>query len=186
MTREKFTFYGSWWDAVGCLPGELRGEVLTAIIEYGLYGETNSARGSTTKAILELVKPQIDRDRILYDNGCRGGRPKNQTETKPEPDGNQTKTKQKPNKNQTETKPGPDETKAEPTPTRARVSHSLNISLDNINNQDNNLELEKIEKESAERKGKRTAAEREQELAGKEETLRRLRGLFYTSSAQDM
>lgn len=172
MTREKFTFYGSWWDAVGCLPGELRGEVLTAIIEYGLYGETNSARGSTTKAILELVKPQIDRDRILYDNGCRGGRPKNQTETKPEPDGNQTKTKRKPDGNQTETKPEPDETKAEPTPTRARVSHSLNISLDNINNQDNNLELEKIEKESAERKGKRTAAEREQELAGKEETLR--------------
>lgn len=38
--------------------------------------------------------------------------------------------------------------------------------------QDNILELEKIEKESAERKGKRTAAEREQELAGKEETLR--------------
>lgn len=187
MTREKFTFYGSWLDAVGHLSGELRGEVLTAIVEYGLYGETNSARGSVTKAILELVKPQIDRDRNLYGNGCQGGRPRNQTETKSEPDGNQTETKQKPSQNQTETKSEPnqnqgetkqkpDETKGEPSPTRARVSHSLNISLNNnINNQDNNLELEKIEKEGAGREGKRerkTAEEKERDLAARAEQFR--------------
>ena len=138
MTRDKFTFYGSWWGAVGHLSGELRGEVLTAIVEYGLYGETNSARGSVTKAILELVKPQIDRERNLYENGCRGaeygalgGRPR------------------KPQENPKET----------PVFSRTRVSHTLNISPDDINNQDNNLEIEKIEKGSAEGKGKRTAAE---------------------------
>lgn len=175
MAREKFTFYGSWLDAVGHLSGELRGEVLTAIVEYGLYGETNSARGSVTKAILELVKPQIDRDRNLYGNGCQGGRPRNQSETKEEPDGNQTETKSEPNQNQGETKPKPDETKGEPTPTRARVSHSLNISLNNINNQDNNLELEKIEKEGAGREGKRarkTAEEKERDLAARVEQFR--------------
>ena len=165
MTREKFTFYGSWLDAVGHLSGKLRGEVLTAIVEYGLYGETNSARGSVTKAILELVKPQIDRDRKLYGNGCQGGRPRNQTETREEP-----------NQNQTETKPKPDETKGEPAPTRARVSHSLNISLNNnINNQDNNLELEKIEREGAGREGKRvrkTAEEKERDLSARSEQFR--------------
>ncbi len=118
MKRDKFTFYGSWLDAVGHLSGELRGEVLTAIIEYGLYGETNSARGSVTKAILELVKPQIERDRTLYENGCRGGRPMNctgqdsdrvRTEGSPEPDGNQSETKGKPGGNQTETNPKPKE-----------------------------------------------------------------------------
>ena len=187
MTREKFTFYGSWLDAVGHLSGKLRGEVLTAIVEYGLYGETNSARGSVTKAILELVKPQIDRDRNLYGNGCQGGRPRNQTETreepnqnqtetKPKPNQNQTETKPKPNQNQTETKPKPDETKGEPAPTRARVSHSLNISLNNnINNQDNNLELEKIEREGAGREGKRvrkTAEEKERDLSARSEQFR--------------
>ena len=173
MTRDKFTFYGSWWGAVGHLSGELRGEVLTAIVEYGLYGETNSARGSVTKAILELVKPQIDRERNLYENGCRGaeyralgGRPRkpqeNPKETPSEPQEKGNKTPEKPQENPKET----------PVFSRTRVSHSLNISPDDINNQDNNLEIEKIEKGSAEGKGKRTAAEREQELAGKEETLR--------------
>lgn len=165
MTREKFTFYGSWWGAVGHLSGELRGEVLTAIVEYGLYGETNSARGSVTKAILELVKPQIDRERNLYENGCRGaeygalgGRPR-------KPQENPKETPSEPQENPKET----------PVSSRARVSHTLNISLDDIDNniiQDNNHEIEKIEKESAERKGKRTAAEREQELTGKEESFR--------------
>lgn len=127
MKRDKFTFYGSWWDAAGCLSGELRGEVLTAIIEYGLYGETNSARGGTTKAILELVKPQIDRERILYENGCQGGRPKNQGETNLKPD----------------------ETKAEPCPSRAR-DNSLYISC--INNITQEEESKKIEGAGGKRK----------------------------------
>lgn len=131
MKREKFTFYGSWWDAVGCLSGELRGEVLTAIIEYGLYGETNSVRGGTTKAILELVKPQIDKDRGLYENGCLGGRPKNQSETKTEPN----------------------ETKAEPTSTRARNNPTRDLSLDINIIQENNIPGVK-EKRGAGGKGK--------------------------------
>ena len=158
MKREKFTFYGSWWDAVGCLSGELRGEVLTAIIEYGLYGETNSARGSTTKAILELVKPQIDRDRTLYENGCQGGRPKNQTGTNPKPNGNQPETKREPIQNQTETNPKPDETKAEPSPTRAR-DYSLSLSCVNIN-KNNITQEESKEIEGAGGKRKQTSARR--------------------------
>lgn len=164
MKREKFTFYGSWWDAVGCLSGELRGEVLTAIIEYGLYGETNSARGGTTKAILELVKPQIDKDRGLYENGCLGGRPKNQSETKAKPDenqtetkqepiGNQSETKEKPKQNQSETKPEPNETKAEPTSTRARNNPTRDLSLDINIIQENNIPGVK-EKRGAGGKGK--------------------------------
>lgn len=117
MERESFIFYKSWWDAVGLLPGEMRGEVLTAIIEYGLTGETNSVRGNTTKAILELIKPQIDINNARYESGKKGGRPRNnsgesdidsnQTETKQEPNGNQGKTKVKPLDNQTETKQEP-------------------------------------------------------------------------------
>ena len=156
MKRDKFTFYGSWWDAAGCLSGELRGEVLTAIIEYGLYGETNSARGGTTKAILELVKPQIDRERILYENGCQGGRPKNQGETNLKPSGNQSETKQEPWQNQGETNLKPDETKAEPCPSRAR-DNSLYISCINNITQE---EKESKEIEGAGGKRKQTPARR--------------------------
>ena len=157
MKREKFTFYGSWWGAVGHLSGELRGEVLTAIVEYGLYGETNSARGSVTKAILELVKPQIDRDRNLYENGCKGaeygalgGRPKkpqeNPKETPSEPQEKGNKTPEKPQGNPKET----------PVSSRARDISLSNISCLDINIQEQEKEESK-EIEGAGGKRKTTA-----------------------------
>lgn len=144
MEREKFTFYGSWWGAVGHLSGELRGEVLTAIVEYGLYGETNSARGSVTKAILELVKPQIDRDRNLYENGRKGaeygalgGRPKkpqeNPKETPSEPQEKGNKTPETPQGNPKET----------PISSRARDISLSNISCLDINIQEQEKEESK-------------------------------------------
>lgn len=107
--------------------------MLTAIVEYGLYGETNSARGSVTKAILELVKPQIDRDRNLYENGRKGaeygalgGRPK-------KPQGNPKETPEKPQGNPKET----------PVSSRARDISLSNISCLNINIQEQEKEESK-------------------------------------------
>ena len=129
--RDSFIFYKSWWDAVGLLPGEVRGEVLTAIIEYGLTGETNSHQGNTTKAILELIKPQIDANNKRYENGKSGGRPKSikaAGETETEPDHNREETKEKPKGNQTITKGKPkanrEETKAEP---NVYVNDNVNV-----------------------------------------------------------
>ena len=119
--RKSFVFYASWWEAIKNLPREIQGEVLTAIVEYGLSGETTESLKPIAKALLALVKPQIDANNQKFNNGTKGGRPKeeeNQTETKQEPNRNQTKTKQKPNENQTETKQEPNrnqtETKQEP------------------------------------------------------------------------
>lgn len=97
--REGFIFYASWMEAIKNLPRDIQGDVLTAIIEYGLYGETTDNLKPITKALLSMVKPQIDANNQRYENGKKGGRPKvndNQSETKQEPRNNQSETKQKP------------------------------------------------------------------------------------------
>lgn len=100
--RNSFIFYDSWWIAIKNLPRDVQGDVLTAIIEYGLYGETTGQLKPIAKAMLAMVKAQIDINCQRFENGKKGGRPKgnkNQTETKPKPNNNQTETKPKPNVN---------------------------------------------------------------------------------------
>ena len=89
--RNSFVFYGSWWDAIKNLPRDVQGDVLTAIIEYGLTGETTEQLKPIAKAMLAMAKTQIDVNNTRFENGKKGGRPKpsdNQTATKPKPNVN--------------------------------------------------------------------------------------------------
>ena len=99
--RTSFVFYGSWWEAIKNLQRDVQGDVLTAIIEYGLTGETTEQLKPIAKAMLAMAKIQIDVNNQRFENGKRGGRP-NQTETKGKPNNNQTETKGKPNDNENE------------------------------------------------------------------------------------
>ena len=101
--RSGFVFYRSWLEAIKNLPREMQGEVLTAIIEYGLDGVTTGSLKPITSAMLAMVKPQIDANNKRLENGLKGGRPR-KIETESEPNNNQVITKEKPNNNQTETK----------------------------------------------------------------------------------
>ena len=101
MKRESFVFYRSWWEAIKNLPREMQGEVLTAIIEYGLDGVTTESLKPITSALLAMAKPQIDKNNQRYDNGSKGGR-KKASETKQEPKPNQTETESKPNEDDNE------------------------------------------------------------------------------------
>ena len=101
MERESFVFYRSFFESIRDLPRDIQGEVLTAIIEYGLYGETTENPKPIAGAILTLVKPQIDANNKRYNNGLKGaehgikgGRPKKE---------NPTETPRKPQENPTET-----------------------------------------------------------------------------------
>lgn len=108
--RNSFVFYGSWWEAIKNLPRDVQGDVLTAIIEYGLYGETTEQLKPIAKAMLAMAKSQIDINNQRFENSKKGGRKKpneNQTETKTKPKPNQTETKHEPNGNQNETKTEP-------------------------------------------------------------------------------
>lgn len=100
--RSSFVFYDSWWEAIKNLPRDVQGDVLTAIIEYGLSGETTEQLKPITKAMLAMVKPQIDVNNQRYENGKKGGRPpkdRNRSETNQKPKTNQEETKVKPNDN---------------------------------------------------------------------------------------
>lgn len=103
--RESFVFYASWLEAIKNLPREMQGEVLVAIVEYGITGEMPADLKPIAKALMAMVKPQIDANRVKYENGKKGGR---------KPNENQTETKTKPNGNQNETKTKATETKSEP------------------------------------------------------------------------
>lgn len=59
--RSSFVFYDSWWIAIKNLPRDVQGDVLTAIIEYGLYGETTEQLKPIAKAMLAMAKHYIDR-----------------------------------------------------------------------------------------------------------------------------
>lgn len=58
--RSSFVFYGSWWEAIKNLPRDVQGDVLTAIIEYGLTGETTELKNPVSKAFFIIAKSQID------------------------------------------------------------------------------------------------------------------------------
>lgn len=98
--RDSFIFYRSFYEAIRDLPRDIQGEIYTAIMEYGLYGNETESLKPIARSIFMLVKPIMDANYSRYENGCKGGRPKgekNQTETKQEPNRNQTETKRKPN-----------------------------------------------------------------------------------------
>ena len=70
-----------------------------ALCNYALNDVEPELTGAPS-AMFKLLKPQVDANNRRYENGKKGGRPKqNQTETKTKPNNNQTKTKTKPNVN---------------------------------------------------------------------------------------
>lgn len=74
MERESFVFYRSFYDAIIDLPKDIQIEVLTAIIEYALFGRLPREQKPFAKAIFTLVRPNIDVNNIRYENGKKGGR----------------------------------------------------------------------------------------------------------------
>ena len=99
-------FYRSFYEAVSMLDDENRLAMYDAIMNYALNGSEPKLSGPVA-AMFELVRPQVDANNRKFDNGCKGGRPKNQTETKPKPTNNQSITKAKPTNNQPKTNPKP-------------------------------------------------------------------------------
>lgn len=120
LIRDSVVFYRSFYEAIRELPPEQFKACVTAILNYGLDGNTPTTNG-IEKTVFALVKPQIDANNKRYENGAKGGRPstlknqsiteekpnQNQDITKPKPSDNQTITKTKPNNNQSITKPEP-------------------------------------------------------------------------------
>ena len=117
MKRDSFVFYTSFSDAISELEPMQQLAVYNAIVQYASTGVMPELSG-VPKAIMTLIKPQIDANTRRYENGSLGGRPAKEGKE------NRRKTESKPNKNQNETKLKP-----------------------NVNDNVNDLEKEKIQKE---------------------------------------
>lgn len=78
MERDSFVFYKSFYEAISDLPKDIRLEVLTAIIEYALYGRQPETLKPFARGMFTLIKPNIDTNNTRYENGRHGGRPKKQ------------------------------------------------------------------------------------------------------------
>lgn len=122
MARESMIFYASWWESIKELPVVVRNEVLNAIVEYGIEGVMTSEQGQMTKAIMALIKPQIDANNVRWENGCRGGAPV----------GNQNARKN----NQETTEKQPKTTEKQP---KTTYNDNVNVN-DNVNDNDKESE----------------------------------------------
>jgi hypothetical protein len=95
--RDSTIFYRSFYEAISELTNEQQGIVYNAIFNYALNGIEPELTG-IAKTVFTLIKPQLDANNKRFENGSKGGRPK-QTETKIKPNNNQNKTKTEPNNN---------------------------------------------------------------------------------------
>lgn len=96
--RDGFVFYRSFYESFEDLSKRDKLLLFEALCNYALNDIEPELTG-TPSAIFKLLKPQVDANNRRYENGKKGGRPKQ----------NQDETKQKPNDNQTETKSEPKE-----------------------------------------------------------------------------
>ena len=92
MKRDSFVFYTSFSDAISELEPMQQLAVYNAIVQYASTGVMPELSG-VPKAIMTLIKPQIDANTRRYENGSLGGRPAKEGKE------NRRKTELKPNVN---------------------------------------------------------------------------------------
>ena len=97
--RESCIFYKSFYDSIKKLDPQDQVQIYNAIFEYQFNGKEIELDG-ICESIFTLIIPQLKANNKRYENGKKGGRPKNQNETKEKPKQNQKKTKLKPNVNE--------------------------------------------------------------------------------------
>lgn len=98
--RDSFVFYRSFYESIRLLPKKYQLQCFEALCNYALNDKPFEGLPGTVEAILKSFKPQVDANNRKYENGCKGGRPKNnQSETKAKPNNNQSVSKAKRNDN---------------------------------------------------------------------------------------
>ena len=95
--RDSIVVYRSFYEAAKALTDKEELELYRAIFEFGLDHKT-ADMGPMAAAMFKLIKPQLEANYKKWQNGMRGGRPK-QEESKDKPKDNQKETKDEPNEN---------------------------------------------------------------------------------------
>lgn len=109
--RDGFVFYRSFFECFEGLSKKDKLVLFDALCNYALNDIEPELVG-VPSAIFKLLKPQVDANNRRYENGKKGGRPKqNQDETKAEPNDNQTITKTEPKEQEQEQEQDKDKVK---------------------------------------------------------------------------
>ena len=95
--RDSIILYRSLREATKMLDLETRAKVYDSVMDYAFDGIEPNETG-VVMAMFLMMKPIIDANNQRYENGCKGGRPKNQNKTEIKPNNNQNETKVEPNK----------------------------------------------------------------------------------------
>lgn len=96
--RTSFVFYRSFFEAAALLPEAEQAAFFMALCRYALEGTEPELPGALA-ALFLMARPILDANQQRYENGKKGGRPRqekpagagreNHPETTPEPDGNE-------------------------------------------------------------------------------------------------
>ena len=84
--RESFIFYRSFFESIQALPKGEKLKTFEAIANYAL-NEVETELTGTAKIIYSMAKPYLAANTKRYQNGCRGGRPKETDEPRKEIEG---------------------------------------------------------------------------------------------------
>jgi hypothetical protein len=95
--RDSIVVYRSFYEAAKALGDQEELQLYRAIFEFGL-DHKNSEMGPMAAAMFKLIQPQLEANYKKWQNGNKGGRPK-QEESEKEPKDNQKETKNEPNVN---------------------------------------------------------------------------------------
>lgn len=87
--RGSFVFYRSFFEALKALNSEQQGKCYAALAAYALDGTVPDNSDPIVCMFFTMARAQIDANNQRYENGIKGGRPKNQTLTKQKPNINQ-------------------------------------------------------------------------------------------------
>lgn len=78
MGRESFIFYRSFYEAMSDINDKDKLKLYNAICKYALYGEETELTG-ISNTLFKLIKPQLEANNKRFEDGKKGGRPKNIT-----------------------------------------------------------------------------------------------------------
>ena len=106
--RKTSIIYESFYDAIRDLEEQDFVKMMKAYCDYVFYGKDPELSGYLL-AMWKMIRPVLEKNSQLYENGSKGGRPRKDEKTEVEPIENQPKTKRKPSGNQDreKTKPAP-------------------------------------------------------------------------------
>lgn len=101
MKRDSVVIYRNFYEGLKGVGERSYKRIMNAVLAYALDGIEPKLNGLEYTVFLQ-AKTQIDANNRKFENGKQGGRPRNQNETKEEPNNNQNETKEEPNETKVE------------------------------------------------------------------------------------